>query len=59
LRVSASKIKIYGLNPTGIFQAVKNNWVLFTLWSLSLYILGLLVGPIILKEISVLLDIKF
>lgn len=47
LKVNASPIKIYGLTPTGIFEIVRNNWILFLIWSLLIGIIGAAFEPII------------
>jgi hypothetical protein len=46
LKVNASAIKIYGLTPTGIFEIVRNNWVLFLIWSIIVGILGAVLEPV-------------
>ncbi|MEK8179537.1 hypothetical protein WMW71_04210 [Flavobacterium buctense] len=47
LKVNASIIKIYGLTPTGIFEIVRNNWILFLIWSLIVGFIGAAAEPII------------
>ena len=46
LKVNASAIKIYGLTPLGIFEIVRNNWVLFLVWSIVVAVLGAVLEPV-------------
>lgn len=46
LRVNSSRIKIYGLTPLGIFEIVRNNWILFLIWSILIAILGAVLEPV-------------
>lgn len=41
LIVNTSPIKIYGLSISGIIEIVKNNWILILLWSILLFVLGI------------------
>ncbi len=47
LKVNLNPIKIYGLTPTGIFEIVRNNWILFLIWSLIIAFIGAAFEPII------------
>ena len=47
LKVSSKTKHIYGLTITGIIEIVKNNWVLFAIWTILIYILGAATEPII------------
>lgn len=47
LKVNAKTKQIYGLTFPGIFEIVKNNWILITIWTLIIYILGAGTEPII------------
>lgn len=47
LKVNSSFIDIFGLTPVGIFEMIRNNWILFILWSILLYIIGAACEPIV------------
>jgi len=49
LRVEASSFKIYGLSVPGIFEIVRNNWILIALWSILMAILGMAIEPVVQK----------
>ncbi|MEI6949621.1 hypothetical protein V9K67_20710 [Paraflavisolibacter sp. H34] len=49
LKVNVKKKHIYGFTIPGIFEIVKNNWILLLIWSLIVYILGAASEPIIQK----------
>lgn len=46
LKVNSNPIIIYGLTPTGIFEIVRNNWVLFVIWNIIVAILGAVLEPV-------------
>ena len=46
LKVNSGVIKIYGLSPLGIFEIVRNNWLLFLLWTILIGILGAALEPV-------------
>jgi len=41
LKVNAKTMHIYGLTIPGIIEIVKNNWILITIWTILVYILGI------------------
>ncbi|MDQ6529052.1 hypothetical protein [Flavobacterium sp. LHD-85] len=45
LKVKIGKVRIYGLTPEGIFEIVKNNWILFLIYSLVIFVIGIVVEP--------------
>lgn len=47
LKVKTSMIKTFGLTPVGIFEMIRNNWILFLIWSILLYIIGAACEPIV------------
>ncbi len=47
LKVEASIVEIYGLTPVGIFEMVRNNWILFVIWSIIIYLIGAAFEPIV------------
>jgi hypothetical protein len=49
LKVEASVFIIYGISPMGIFEMIKNNWLLFIIWSILLYLIGAAFEPIVQK----------
>jgi hypothetical protein len=46
LKVNVGAIKIYGLTPLGLFEIVRNNWLLFLIWSIAIGILGAVLEPV-------------
>ncbi|WP_443938034.1 hypothetical protein [Pedobacter sp. MW01-1-1] len=58
LKVCSSKVKIYGLSPIGIFEMVRNNWILFLIWTIFIYILGVMLEPLVLKHLPRVLGLK-
>jgi hypothetical protein len=46
LKVNSNAIKIYGLTPIGIFEIVRNNWILFLIWSIIVAVLGAVLEPV-------------
>lgn len=46
LKVNVSVIDIYGLTPLGLFEIIRNNWLLFAIWSLAIGILGAVLEPV-------------
>ncbi|MBP9134748.1 MAG: hypothetical protein KBF75_12015 [Saprospiraceae bacterium] len=49
LKVKASFFKIYGISPMGIFEMIRNNWILFLIWSVVIYLIGSAFEPIVQK----------
>ncbi|WP_277012939.1 hypothetical protein [Flavobacterium lindanitolerans] len=47
LKVNALLIKSCGLTPAGIIEIVRNNWILFSFWSLIMAIIGMAMEPIV------------
>lgn len=47
LKVNVSPITSCGLTPAGIIEIVRNNWILFTIWSLIMAILGMALEPVV------------
>lgn len=47
LKVHVWLYKACGLTPAGIIEIVRNNWILFTLWSLGMAILGMALEPVV------------
>lgn len=47
LKVNLTKVKIYGLTIPGIIEIVKNNWILFSIWTILFYVLGAATEPIV------------
>lgn len=53
LRVATSPIQIYGLSFPGVIEIVKSNWILIALWTLLVYLLGIITEPIIQKALGI------
>lgn len=49
LKVAVGKKKIYGLTMLGVFEIIKNNWVLFAIWSIIVFVIGAAMEPVIQK----------
>ncbi len=49
LKVKASVFKIYGISPMGIFEMIRNNWILFLIWSVLIYLIGSAFEPVVQK----------
>lgn len=49
LKVNANVFTIYGISPAGIFEMIRNNWILFLIWSVILYLIGAACEPIVQK----------
>ncbi len=49
LKVETSFWQIYGITPVGVFEMIRNNWILFLLWSILVYLLGAAFEPIVQK----------
>jgi hypothetical protein len=47
LKVKASIFAIYGISPVGIFEMIRNNWILFFIYSVIVYLIGAAFDPII------------
>lgn len=47
LKVSVGITHIYGMTIPGIIEIVKNNWILMTLWTIFIFILGAVAEPYI------------
>lgn len=46
LKVKVGAVRIYGLTPLGLFEIVRNNWLLFLIWTIGIGILGAASEPI-------------
>lgn len=49
LKVNSSSKEIYGLSISGLYEITKNNWILFIVWSIIIFIIGAAFEPIIQK----------
>ncbi|MFV8354349.1 hypothetical protein [Flavobacterium sp. XS2P14] len=49
LKVNVWLYKSCGLTPSGIIEIVRNNWILFSLWSILMAIIGMVLEPIVQK----------
>jgi len=47
LKVNVWLYKACGITPAGIIEIVRNNWILFALWSLIMAIIGMALEPIV------------
>lgn len=47
LKVNAKTKQIYGLTIPGIIEVVKSNWVLIFIWTLIVYVIGVVSEPLI------------
>lgn len=47
LKVAVSIVRSCGLTPSGIIEIVRSNWLLFTVWSVLMAILGMALEPVI------------
>lgn len=47
LKVNVWLYKACGLTPAGIIEIVRNNWILFSLWSIAMAILGMALEPVV------------
>lgn len=54
LKVKTNTFKIYGLTPEGVFEIVKNNWILVALYSCILFVAGIILE----SKIQILFGIK-
>lgn len=49
LKVNVWLFKSCGITPSGIIEIVRNNWILFTLWSIIMAVIGMALEPVIQK----------
>lgn len=47
LKVNVWLYKACGLTPAGIIEIVRNNWILFTIWSIIMAIIGMALEPVV------------
>lgn len=47
LKVAVSIVKSCGLTPSGIIEIVRSHWLLFTIWSIVMAVLGMALEPVI------------
>lgn len=47
LKVNVSIMKSCGITIPGIIEIVRNNWILFTIWSIMMGILGMALEPVV------------
>ena len=47
LKVNTWLIQTCGITPVGIIEIVRNNWILFTLWSITMAVIGMALEPVV------------
>lgn len=47
LKVNVWLYKACGLTPSGVIEIVRNNWILFTIWSIIMAIIGMALEPVV------------
>ncbi|MEP7197667.1 MAG: hypothetical protein ABI851_14200 [Saprospiraceae bacterium] len=47
LKVNVWLFKSCGITPAGIIEIVRNNWILFALWSISMAVIGMAFEPVV------------
>lgn len=47
LKVNVWLFKSCGITPSGIIEIVRNNWILFTLWSIVMAVIGMALEPVV------------
>lgn len=47
LKVNVNSFKSCGITPAGIVEIVQNNWILFTIWSIIMAIIGMALEPVV------------